>query len=294
MTDAEGDASFDTYNEWTHVKVDIAGANTIYYWLSLEWQSADQFPVNATATIGMYYGTAAAAPTSIDVFPVAQFCDVFSVSNAATIAGASDEAFVVSQSLLATFEGSSLNNAGQLAIARVPPRTRMGIVGDGVASVDNWYQYISDLPLNNYNGPTKKGGYSWYLSTDEEGYFYHEANKNINISDSYIVLEATTSDLTNTALRYMVNTIVQFCTNSTAFNQAPSEFIGQDIEHIRHMLSNIPASYENPTHRDQLTRMLRNVGQKVWTLAKNPDTYRKIGDAVKAAKAVGEVIASIA
>ena len=231
---------------------------------------------------------------ALRVRPTAYFMDVTEINNANTIAGVSDEAFVIAQSVLATFEGSSLNNAGQCAMARVPPRTEMGKIGNSVANAENWYEFISSLPINNYNGPTKKGAYAWYLSTDEQGYFYSNANRLVNTNDSYIAFEATASDESQTSLRIMVNTIVQFCTNSTAFEQAPSEFIGQDIEHIRHMLSNIPACYENPTHREQLSRMLKQVGTKAWTLMKNPDTYKKIGDAVKMARAMGEVIQSIA
>lgn len=294
IRDGAGDVGINVWNPSTLLNLDVVGADVTYYWIAIELVSRTATTVSADVRIGIYYGLANQANTSINVFPVAQFCDAYSIANAETVEGASDEAFVIAQSLLATFEGSSLNNAGQLAIARVPPRTKMGIVGNVVVNVDNWYQYIADLPLNNYNGPTKKGGYAWYLSTDEEGYFYSEANRNINIKDSYIVLECTTSDTTNTAIRYMVNSIVQFCTNSTAFNQAPSEFIGDDIEKIRHLLSNIPAAYENPTHRQQLTNMLKNIGSQVWKIAKNPETYRQIGEAIKAARAAAEVVSSLA
>ena len=294
MTDSAADTITNADDPSTILRLDVVGADTVYYWMAIDLIARSATTVSAKVRIGLYYGLANGANTSINVFPVAQFCDGYSIANAETVETASDEAFVVAQSLLATFEGSSLNNAGQLAIARVPPRTKLGLVGNVVVNVDNWYQYIADLPINNYNGPTKKGGYAWYLSTDEEGYFYSEANRNNNIKDSYIVLECTTSDTTNTAVRYMVNSIVQFCTNSTAFNQAPSEFIGEDIEKIRHLLSNIPAAYENPTHRQQLTNMLKNIGSQVWKIAKNPETYRQIAEAIKAAKAAAEVVSSLA
>jgi len=185
---------------------------------------------------------------------------------------------VIAQSVLCTFEGSSLNNAGQMAIARLPPRSALGASQGGLTPWNNLYQYLSDLPVHNYNGPTKKGSYSWYLSTDEQGYFYGRSSRNTNVSDSYICMECTTSDVTNTALRLMVNTVVQFCTTSNAFAQCPSDFIGNDIEKIRHMLSNIPASYENPTHRQQLTNFLKGTADKVYGAIKNPAFYKGILD----------------
>lgn len=231
---------------------------------------------------------------TLRVYPTAEFCDYKDINSALAVSNSSDESFVVAQSLLCTFEGSSLTNAGQLAIARIPPRSELGS-NNSIDSKpwDNLYSYLASLPVHNYNGPVKNGGYAWYLSTDEQGYFYQRANKHNNTKDSYLVAEFTTNDSSNTAIRVMVNTIVQFCTISNAFQQQPSDYIGSDIERIRHLLSNIPAAYENFSHRDQLTRKLSSLGQKVWSLAKNPNTYKAIGEGIKAAQMAGEMIAAM-
>jgi len=200
----------------------------------------------------------------------------YDLNNADTVVESGDEAIVVAQSLLLTYQGSTLNDTGSLAVARVPPKTIIGKSSSEIDS-DTWYQFIASLPYNNHDGATRSGGYSWLLKVDEEGYFY----KNIDSEDysnvDYMCAEWSsvgTGDGDNgQPVRIRVDSICQFTTNSTVYAQAPSMYIGQDIEHIRFLLSNIPAAYENNTHIEQLKAMLKKIASSVVGVLKNPNTY---------------------
>lgn len=211
----------------------------------------------------------------------AQHCLSYSVNNASTIIQAGEQYIVTAQSCLLTYEGSDLNNAGALAIARIPGDSPVGYKS-GPATVTNWYQFIASLQRNKYEGATKHGGYAFYLGEDERSYFYRPVEEQGFGPYPYIAAEWTSDTTTPQVVRIKVSTIVQFTTNSNIFDQKPSCFLGQDYQMILYILSNINAAYDNPGHRAKLTAALKKVGGKVVQLLKNPKTYTTLGSIVSA------------
>lgn len=212
-------------------------------------------------------------PTTYRFNNVAEHGVVTGISNGSTIINNAWQYFMVAQSLLLTYEGSTLENSGQLAIARVSGDSILGLSNYRDVQYDSYYQAIADLPINNYNGRTSKGGYCWYLGDDEESYFYRPIGDDSFNQESYMIAAFSSNDTSGTPVRIMINSVVQFTTDNTAFELRPSCYIGQDMEHIRFLLSNIRAAYENPTHREQLTRFLKDVGSRLLGVLKNPSTY---------------------
>jgi len=216
----------------------------------------------------------------------------YDLNNADTVVESGDQSIVVAQSMLLTYQGSTLNDTGSLAIARLPPKTIIGKSSSEIDS-DSWYEFIASLPYNNHDGATRNGGYSWLLKTDEEGYFY----KNID-SEDYSSSDIMAAEWSSTLaeggvgqpVRIRVDSICQFTTNSTVYSQAPSMYIGQDIEHIRFLLSNIPAAYENNTHLESLKSALKSIATKVVDLLKDPDTYIT---AAKILTVIGPLVAAL-
>lgn len=205
----------------------------------------------------------------------AQHVNVFDIRDADTIADSADQAFVLSQSLLITAEMSDLNNGGVLAIARVPGAA---VVGEGDDEVDfnTWYDWIASLPYNSYDGPVKKGGYSFYLPEDETGFFYRPLDTYFRKELPYLVSEFTASDTTEAAIvRIKVSTIVQFTTTSSVYDCRPSCHISE-MAFMHHILSLVQASYSNDGHKDGLKKALKQIGGKVIKLLKNPKTYTTV------------------
>jgi len=74
-------------------------------------------------------------------------------------------------------------------------------------------------------------------------------------------------------VRYKVVSIVQFTTNSSVYESAPSEFIGEDEARIRHIVSMINAGYDNGSHTEKLKQALSAAGKAVLSVLRNPKTY---------------------
>ena len=207
----------------------------------------------------------------------AQHVGIYDIKDADSIRESASQAFVLSQSLLLTAEMADINNGGMLAIARVPGNNPIGMDGIGNASSivnNNWYEWLSSMPNNNYDGPVKDGGYGFYLPEDETGFFYRPIDNFFSTNLPYLAAEFTVSpDLVDAAtVRIKIATIVQFTTTSSIYDQRPSCHI-PDIEIVHHVLSLVPACYSNDGHREALKQHLRKVGGRVKSILKNPKTY---------------------
>lgn len=226
--------------------------------------------------IGMSWYDNSAAKAVMSLANQAQHCISYSVNNASTIVQSGEQYLVSAQSCLLTYEGSDLNNAGALAIARIPGDAPVGFKS-GAATVTNWYQFIASLQRNKYEGATKHGGYCFYLGEDERSYFYRPVEDQGFGPYPYIAAEWTTDPTSPQVVRIKVSTVIQFTTNSNIYDQKPSCWLGQDYQMILYILSHINAAYDNPGHRAKLTAALKKVGTKVVSLLKNPKTYTTLG-----------------
>lgn len=235
-----------------------------------------------------FYSTA----TTVDAQPriqipnVGQHVVIQDIKDADTIDQSADQAFMLSQSVLITSNMSDLQNGGVIAIARIPGSA---VVGGGDAQVDSnsWYDWISSLSHNQYDGPVKKGAYSWYLPDDETGFFYRPISAAQEKSLPYIVssftniptTDGTTPTAANLSMRIKVTSIVQFTTTSSVYDCRPSCRISEN-DFMHHILSLIQASYSNDGHKGGLKSALKSVGGQVVKLLKNPKTYTTVADII--------------
>lgn len=205
---------------------------------------------------------------------------IYDIKDAETIVEGAEKAIIVSQSLLCTAQMSDITNGGAIAIARVPGGT---VIGEGTGSIDtsNWYEWLASLATNNYDGAAKNGAYGFYLPDDERGYFYRDVRSYIDyIGLPYLATEFTVADSTEgSIMRIKVCTIVQFTTNSSTFQLAPSS-VCKELDEAHHLLSLVNACYENDTHKMQLKKMMKQAGSKIKTILKNPKTWEKGGAAL--------------
>lgn len=193
-----------------------------------------------------------------------------------TIENSAEKYNVIAQSMLITSNQSDLVNQGQIATARVPAGTIMcdDTTGD---QFDNWFGYISSLSTNSYNGPSKDGGYSFYLGQDPLSYYLRRIQDAAAVELPYMVAEIRdlSDDQTN-SFRLQVDSIVQFSTNSNIYALEASP-IYRDLELLNGILSNIPSSYCNPLHKEHLKKALKSAGRKIAKMMSNPKTYQNIG-----------------
>lgn len=225
-------------------------------------------------------GSLASATANIVLPNHAQHVGIYDIKDAGTISDSASQAFVLGQSMLLTAEMSDINNGGQLAIARVPAGSPIGMDSTqnlGSINTNNWYEWLASLSNNNYDGAVKDGGYSWYLGEDETAYFYRPMDNYFSKELPYLASEFTViPSLAEAAVvRIKISTIVQFTTTASLYDQRPSCYM-RDLELCHHMLSLIPASYSNDGHKEGLKKALKLVGGKVKNVLRNPKTYQDL------------------
>lgn len=250
--------------------IPAAAVNMRYFALTVECQGTVPYVGGCDV-----YLSDTAGVEQLQVANISQHYIVQDISGSDTIFDSSEEFIVSAQSLLLTYEGSDLQNGGQLAICRLPAGSWVG-KNSGIIC-DNYYDYISNLSRNSYNGPTKTGGYTFYLGQDERSYFYRPINAITFDDKPYIVAEWTSTGAPTQPIRIQVTTICQFTTNNNIYDQQPSDYLGEDYCKLLHILSNINSSYDNPGHREALTKALKGVGSKVMRVLKSPKTWRVVG-----------------
>lgn len=236
---------------------------------------------NGTPWAGTMIGTMSssfvtgAALTNAVLLNHAQHMNVYDIKDTETLIDSAEKAIIISQSLLLTAQMSDINNGGALAIARVPGSTQIG-TGTGSIDSSNWYEWLASLSTNNYDGASKSGGYGFYLPDDERGFFYRDVSQfGLTSQLPYLAAEFTVADTTEGAImRIKVATIIQFTTNSSTYQLAPSPLC-YEIDEIHHLLSLVNACYENDTHKAQLAAILKKLGLQVKKIVKNPDNWKK-------------------
>jgi len=260
--------------------ITLFGATLGIEWISIGISSVNPtIPFDSNVVLEIY---AAGNNNVLDIPNVYTSCLIQNVNEADTIQKSAESYFISAQSTLLTYEGSTLKDNGRLSIARVPAGSWAGQLG-GQAAIPNansYYQWIASLSRGSYNGPTKHGGYAFYLGEDEMNYFYRPVEEAYSPELPYVLAAFSTDPLDPQAVRIQITSIVQFTTNSNIYNQSPSPYLGEDWCKILHILSCINAAYDNAGHREKLKAALKKVGSKVISLLKDPKTYATVGSII--------------
>lgn len=238
--------------------------------LGIEWMSFyitasnSTIPFDSDVVLQFY---ANGANNILNVPNVYTSCLIQNINESDTIINSAESYFVASQSTLLTYEGSSLKDNGRLSISRVPSSTWVGQLGgqSPIPNASSYYQWIASLSRNTYNGPTKHGGYAFYLGEDDQNYFYRAVEEAYSPELPYVVAAFSTDATDPQSVRIQITTIVQFTTNSNIYNQSPSPYLGEDWKKLLHILSCINAAYDNPGHREKLKAALKRLVVK-WLL----------------------------
>jgi len=253
--------------------------------LGIEWMSFgivannSTVPFDSIVTLEIY---ADGSNNVLNIPNVYTSCLIQNINESETIINSAESYFISGQSTLLTYEGSTLKDNGRLAISRVPAASWAGQLGgqSSTPNSDSYYQWIASLSRNTYNGPTKHGGYAFYLGEDEMNYFYRPVEEAYSPELPYVIAAFSTDPLDPQSVRIQVTSIVQFTTNSNIYNQTPSPFLGEDWCKILHILSCVNAAYDNSGHREKLKAALKKVGGKVLNLLKDPKTYATVGSII--------------
>lgn len=202
-------------------------------------------------------------------------CTVANLNGANLISGSSEEYTVIAQSMLCTHVGSTLQDGGVIATARVPADTAIGekteAGSDSAAGGNPHYNWLASLANNRYEGKVKNGSYCFYVGDDEAAYFYRPVQQAID-SLPYLVAAFSTTDTATSVVRIKIISHIQFKSNSNVYAQCASPYM-RDVAMVPHVLSVICAAYSNEDHKFSLKETLKSLGRKAGTVLKNPKTW---------------------
>lgn len=202
-------------------------------------------------------------------------CTVANLNGANLISGSSEEYCVIAQSLLCTHVGSTLQDGGVIATARVPADTAVGekseAGSDSAAGGNPHYNWISSLANNRYEGKVKNGSYSFYVGDDESAYFYRPVQEALD-DLPYLISAFSTTDSATSIVRIKIISHIQFKSNSNVYAQLPSPYM-RDVALMPHVLSVICSSYSNEDHKSSLKDTLKSLGKKAGKALLNPDNW---------------------
>lgn len=207
-------------------------------------------------------------------------CTVANLNGANLVSGSSEEYIVLAQSLLCTHVGSTLQDGGVIATARVPADTAVGekseAGSDSAAGGNAHYNWISSLQNNRYEGKVKTGSYSFWLGDDETSYFYRPVQQEVD-DLPYLIAAFSTTDDAATVVRIKIVSHIQFKSNSNVYSQFPSPYM-RDNKMLAHLLSIINSSYCNDEHRSQLKSTLKAIGKQVGKALVSPKTWMTVAE----------------
>lgn len=207
-------------------------------------------------------------------------CTVANLNGANLISGSSEEYIILAQSLLCTHVGSTLQDGGVIATARVPGDTAVGekseAGSDSAAGGNPHYNWIASLANNRYEGKVKNGSYSFYLGDDETAYFYRPVQDEVD-NLPYLISAFSTTDTAATVVRIKIISHIQFKSNSNVYAQLPSPYM-KDVNLLPHLLSIVCSSYSNEDHKKSLKDTLKSIGKTVGKALINPKTWMTVAE----------------
>lgn len=202
--------------------------------------------------------------------------------NASTYEETVDKFRTVSMSNWIEYEGSDLQNGGQLASL---------YYGGGQSPMANglWdYDTISEVPKS-YQGALKLGSYTWWKPTGPEDMLFRRLNGNNRWIHPFIVHSARVATPTQTnslRLKLAVNYEVLSTAQFFSYDYGPSR--PELISHANAMLHDFPSSMENPLHWAAIKDVLSKAGKAVSNVASWAAENK--GWLIPAATAVGALL----
>jgi len=209
-------------------------------------------------------------------------CVVSDVNGSRQLSTTAEEYICIAQSLLVTYRGSTLDNGGLIATARVPASTnaigaKSDISADLAAGGSQYYNWISSLQNNRYDGPLKTGAYSWYLGDDESDYFYKNTeDQALDLPHLVAAFSSSTANAENN-VRIKVISHIQFKSNSNLYPQEVSPYM-KDLPMLPHILSLVNSSYCNEMHKKDIKEHLKNIGKQVGKALVSPKTWMTVAE----------------
>lgn len=167
-------------------------------------------------------------------------------------------------SVLASYRGNYLANAGVIAAARAPE--------SWVPSEANMYSSICKLPEDRYKGPIMEGAYVWWLPGDEGELDFSPNGSGPERTSLYLGGEFGDAD---GSLEVTIDVVADFYSPLQIFERKYYPAISPEFYEALQEISSLPAATCNPKHLDLLKKgagkLARGVVSGIDLAKRNPE-----------------------
>lgn len=156
---------------------------------------------------------------------------------------------VSAMSLLVSYRGNMLENAGVIAALRAPSKW--------VPTGNNLYNSITSVVDDQYHGPLINGAYVWWLPQDLEDLDFISTHGQSDDERTALFIGGIFGD-DNASMEVTVDVVVDFYSPLQIFERMNFPPSTEVYRRLYHELSLLPAATCNPSHLD----LLKKVGKK--------------------------------
>lgn len=245
------------------------------YYLQFYLQGLSHFHATLDATVVLSNeGFIAGSTTMSCRFPnVPAHCSVSNLYQIETLLPLINDGFVVSQSMLCSYEGSTLNDAGLISTAYLNPDYWPG---QYAKNPNSFYYYLASLNHDNYDGPLRHGSYCWWSPQDTRDM---EASNVVNVNwNKPFMAAAWVAGYAGETVRVRITTVYQYFSENNMFSYSLGGCMKETTPQFLYTLGNVPHCSANGTHLELIKKWMKKVGTMAFTTLKNPNFWSGAAD----------------
>lgn len=165
---------------------------------------------------------------------------------------------ISAMSILASYRGNLLENAGVIAACRAP--------SNWTPDSESLYQSICKLPEDRYKGPILEGAYTWWLPQDTDELDYRFRGPQAEATSLYLGGEFVDP---GGSLEVTIDVVVDFYSPLQIFEREHYPSYSDAYFNVLKDLSELPAATCNPKHLDILVKGGKKLVKKGLDFAKS-------------------------
>lgn len=186
---------------------------------------------------------------------------------------------VPSQSAWIQYQGSDLNNQGNIATARLP-----AAFIPSVSDNNSWYASMASLPFYAFETRAQFGGYAWALG-DDISYYQFTQPTDLALDQPYIASAGSISTAPGTKMRLRITTIYTVISRDTSKTYKLSP-VSLRFPLVRAWLAAQPGAMDNAKHVETVRKAL----SKLHRLLSSPEFASLARAAITAGTALAGIV----
>lgn len=176
-----------------------------------------------------------------------------------TLPSGSERWRITAMAVKATFFGSTLNNQGEIAIARTYPGWT-----PFTSALEPW-DAIAQLPFQSYDGRLEFGAHAFWLPSDIKEMDFRDSNDQFDSLDMTRIWGCIKGADPSAAIRVELDLILEFYSPLPYFNKQPVPYFSDRAGRLLFELGQITCVGDNPGHLARMGGIMKTVAKGVKT-----------------------------